>query len=142
MGTFQTPQGPPLLQAASLMLAVLRTTKAASFDDLAADPALLAGVTVDPDQLELITAHSGALRLLRAGGGAVTLAVCPTCGGFTLVGAQGSVPTTCLVKLGCPGKPARASAATKTKLPAKAATVPAPVVDELDDEPFGDAGEE
>lgn len=143
MGTFQTPEGPPLQQAASLMLAVLKTTRATCFDDLAADPSLLAGVTIDLDQLELINTHSGALRLLKTdGAAAVTMAVCSACGGFTLVAGQASVPTTCLVKLGCPGKPARASAATKTKPPAKASTAPAPVLDEPDDEMPGDAGEE
>lgn len=122
MGTYTTPEGPPLVQAASLALALLRAAKTPTWVQLCANPERLSKVDVDPDQLELMNAHAGPLGLLRATSPALTLAVCPACGLYTAVNS--SAPSSCPLTLGCPGKPVRVTAAAKPKPPAKKSDAP------------------
>lgn len=140
MTTFDTPDGPPLVRAASLALAFMRATKAPNWEAFVAsvneDPAAVLGqLRVTPEQLELMNEHRDAIAMMKVDSPALTLAVCPVCSRFSIVAAQ--PPATCNLKLGCTGKPIRVSAAVKTK-PAGKATTAAP---ELEDEPFGDSDE-
>ena len=115
--TFQTPDGPELVQAASLALGLMRATKTSSWGELVTDAARWGDCRVTPAQAQLLDAHQGPLTLLKSGSPALTLAVCPVCNRFTVV--AGAAGASCPLTLGCPGKPVRASAATRTKPAAK-----------------------
>ena len=129
MDTFTTdPDAPELAQAASLGLAMLRAAKTATWAELVADPSRLAGLTFSPAQLALVNAHGGELTFVRVGPPLVTLAVCPVCGSFTVV--AGAPATTCPLTLGCPGTPARAPIATRTKPPTRPGTPTEPTLAE------------
>lgn len=143
MSTFDTPDGPPLVQAASVALAFMRATQAPNWEAFVAaverDPAALGALRVTPEQLELMNAHRDAIAIMKVDSPALTLAVCPVCGRYSVVAAQPSA--TCNLKLGCTGKPIRVSAATKTKPAGKtAAAAPEPSEEPVDDvdEPASD----
>ena len=124
------PDAPPLAQAASLALALLRAAKIPTWTELVDDPAPLAAVSVSPEQLVLLNTHAGSLTSLRVGPPMVTLAVCPVCSRFTIVSGQAA--TTCPLTLGCNGRPQRASTAARLKAPPTAKNAPV--------EPAEDAG--
>jgi hypothetical protein len=107
----------PLMQAASLALALLRAAKVAAWCELVAEPDRLAGVHVSSEQLDLLNTHREALGWLQVGPPLVTVAVCPDCSRITIV--TGTPATTCPMTLGCNGKPVRAAAAVRWKPPAQ-----------------------
>ena len=139
------PPVPPLIQAASITLTLLRHMKANSLDELqdqlfgishSADADYdhtfflkAADLYLTEEQDHLLGTFQPILRLLRITPG-ISVAVCPECmsspvapssdptsfHGWQLVGS-GQPPTTCKVTLGCPGKPVKASAAKKHSIP-------------------------
>lgn len=115
------PALPPLTQAASLALALMKATKSTSWAELVADPARLDGFAVDGEQLAMLNEHRSAFGNLRVGPPLVSVAACPVCGRFTVV--SGTASTTCPMTLGCKGNPVRASVAAKAKPPARAVAV-------------------
>ncbi|HEY8717245.1 hypothetical protein [Pengzhenrongella sp.] len=121
------PDAPPLTQAASLALALLRAAKIRTWAELVVDPAPLAAVSVTPEQMALLNTHAGALTTLRVGPPMVTLAVCPECSRFTIVSGQAA--TSCPLTLGCTGKPQRASTAARLKAAPTAKDAPVETVD-------------
>ena len=135
MVMFQTPEGPPLVKAAGVALALLRATKTNTWAELVADPDRAANYAVTPEQLELLNEHRGALTMLRTSPPALTLAVCPVCERYAVVTAQ--APATCTLTLGCVGKPIRVPAAAQLKPAGQKAEVaedpdPDPEVDPQD----------
>lgn len=138
------PPVPPLVQAASITLTLLRHMKANSLDELqdqlygishSADPDYdhqfwmkAADLHITEEQDHLLRAFQPILRLLRVSPG-ISVAVCPVCmtspvspesdatsfHGWQLISS--TPPTTCKVTLGCPGKPVKASAAKKHSIP-------------------------
>jgi len=115
---------PRLVQAASVALAVLTHVKLRSIGDLktALDGAddrvrqLLAEVRLSDEARQLLTDSDIApvLGLLRARTNKadgrqhmLTVAVCPVCGEWSLVGGAGG-PARCLLRGGCSGRPVKA----------------------------------
>lgn len=113
MGNFVTPPGPPLVQAASLALALMRATGAARWAELVSNPGRLDGIAINEDQLALLNEHRWELQWLKNDTPRLTLAVCPACARFSVV--TGAAPASCLLTMGCPGKPIRVTAAAKWK---------------------------
>lgn len=114
MRTFEIdPDTPALAQAASLALALLRTSNADTWASLVADPAPLSAVLINPGQVELLDRFAGELTALRVGPPLITLAVCPECQRYTVV--SGGPATSCPMTLGCAGKPVKATFATRTE---------------------------
>ena len=129
---------PDPVLAVSLGLALLRTARVQSWDDLIAAlrgddravTARLAAVDLTGDDLALLDAHLGLLSLIRVvpgprgrGGRTVTVAVCDTCGRWLL--STGAVPRRCRLTTGCPGVTVKAVPAKPPK-PAAPEADPSP----------------
>jgi len=126
--TFRTsPDAPGLVEAASVVLGVLGLVKHRSLASLAEAVAaedratcdLLAGVVL-PERIEQMLADPDVvsiMQMLRAKvhrdrrEKALTLAQCPQCSGWVLCGS--GTPGRCPLTRDCPGKPVRASAASR-----------------------------
>lgn len=149
MGTFVTdPSHPRAAQAAGLALALMRAAKASSWQELTGDPGRWTGLELDAEQVDLLNENGGLLTVLRLGDATVTVAVCPTCGRFSLV--ADTPPSTCSMTVGCAGKPVKATFARRPAKKAGGRTAtsdPAPAAEqaqatlELDVEPGDTYGE-
>ncbi len=134
-----TDQGlPPLAEAASLLLAILRAARVDSLADLTVHdegaPAIVVpwDIALTDHQRDLLREHQQVLALMRRsvpqtkdpatkqvtapGIKPVTLAVCDECDGWLLISTP-SAPASCTMTFGCAGKPVKASAAAKTAAP-------------------------
>lgn len=119
---FNTQEGPKVVQAASLALAVMKVTKktwSESRDDL--DPSII----LSPEQIGLLDEFTDVLELVapvQADGvdATVTLYACEECGRYGYI-SGGTTPKTCNLKLWCTGNTVKASAATKVKTEAEIA---------------------
>lgn len=102
----------PIIQAASLLLGVLRAARATCWDDLGG--VLPATITLTDEQIDLLNEHREAIALLRYGvGTTVTIAGCCQCLRWALVGPNS--PEKCWLTHGCTGSVKRACAAARTK---------------------------
>lgn len=109
---------PPLAQAASLALGLMRAAKVTRWADIG--NVMPAMVELSDDEYGLILEHFEILSFLRlpsrlddgTSTRTVTVAVCPTCGEWVLV-STGPVPGRCEITRGCTGRPVKASVATK-----------------------------
>jgi hypothetical protein len=108
---------PPLAQAASIALAVLRAAGAKSWGELG--DRIPATIELAAWEHELLVEHADVLGFLRltqktedGRSPTVTVAVCPACGEWVLA-SQGPAPTRCEITRGCTGKPVKAAVATK-----------------------------
>lgn len=123
------PDLPPLAQAASLALAIMRKAKVACWNDL--DQLVPWEVDLLDGQLELLRDHLteiGYLSMSRtlADGtkvDGVTMCLCPSCLVWQLL-AGSPAPKRCQMTSGCTGAPIRVSAAPRCEKPA--APEPAP----------------
>ena len=112
---------PPMVQACSLALQVLKTSGVATWTDLAlAIRADNIDVLIKLDQLEvsetqqkMLDHYSRLLTTLRLKP-ARTVAVCPECYGWFYT--DGRLPTRCPVGWQCSGKPVKASAAKRVPI--------------------------
>lgn len=110
---------PELAQAAGLLLALLKASKASSLAELAVryrDGTL--PVQLDAEQMHLLNTHRGPLRDVRIealDGVTVTttLAACDTCGEHFYIAGTGGIPRNCTIRLGCTGTPVKARIARK-----------------------------
>ncbi|MHB1599710.1 MAG: hypothetical protein ACYCXY_12680 [Acidimicrobiales bacterium] len=108
---------PPLAQAVSIALAVLRAAGARRWDELG--ESLPAAIELSADQHQLLVDHADVLGFLRltqkteeGRSPTVTVAVCPACDEWVLA-SKGPAPTRCEITRGCTGKPVKAAVATK-----------------------------
>lgn len=138
--SFETPEGPPLAQAVSLALSVIKAAKATTWEEVPAIDTASTPVIVSPAglhinlslaQADLIAEHAAHFVLISTAAPIMTLAVCPDCDGWTVVAGAG--PTKCKTKLGCEGKPVKASAAKKA-VPVPVETPDDPILEDADDE--------
>jgi len=123
------------VRAVSIGLALLKTARAACWDDLVdtlrtdeqSAAWRLDGIDLTRDDLELLDQHLGLLGLIRVVRGArgtghtVTVAVCDRCGQWML--STAAVPRRCRLTMGCPGAMVKAAPARHPKA-AAASTVP------------------
>lgn len=112
---------PRLVQAVSLALAILRTTKKTRWEQL--QGVIPWEVALLPGQLELLSEHAAELLFIRSTGtepdgtkvATVSVAVCPDCGLWQLL--DKTPPRRCQLTIGCTGAPVKASAAVKASVP-------------------------
>lgn len=113
---------PPLAQAVSLALSIMRTAKVTRWEQL--NYAVPYEVALYPGQLQLLRDHAYELQYIRIGGEdqetktrvpTVSLAVCPACGLWLLLDKQ--PPKRCQLTIGCTGEPVKASPAPKASIP-------------------------
>ena len=125
---------PDPVRAVSLGLALLKSARVETWDDLVActgcrrpGSARLDGIDLTRADLELLDAHLGLLGLIRVvpgtrgSGYTVTVAVCDRCGRWML--STGAVPRRCRLTIGCAGAMVKAVPAKHPK-PAGSAAVP------------------
>ncbi len=108
--SFETPSTPPLAQAASLALGIVRSAKVANWVQVRDR---LDEFDLNDHQRSLLALHDAVLHVVDPSPPVLTLAVCPECSGWTAT--SGQAPTRCKTTLGCAGKPVKAAAATKSK---------------------------
>ena len=113
-GMYQTPEGPEVVQAVSLALAVMRRTKKTwgkSRDDLPPDLGL------SPEQVELLDKFSTTLEhvhpaVVEDADTTVTVFGCTECGCWGYIGSA-AAPRRCGLTLRCAGEIVKAKAAAK-----------------------------
>lgn len=144
---------PPVAQAASLALVLLRKVGAANMGEfgrrvLASDKrtiTALGRIVLTGPQQGLLAQHSQACALVSPGPPRRTIAVCSACGQYLV--AAGSAPSRCALTLGCAGtytkvQPAKAEQVDADKLTASGQVRSDPSLeepagdDEEDEEPF------
>lgn len=111
---------PDAVQAASLALALCRTAKVDTWDELEHAVTngdgtvldLLAAVRLDEHQVGLIAANASAVRAVGAATPLRTVTVCDTCGKLMVVSGSSS-PRKCGLTLGCDGVMVRATMAVR-----------------------------
>ncbi|MGL5825512.1 MAG: hypothetical protein ACRCYU_11970 [Nocardioides sp.] len=119
---FRPTEGPGVSRAASLALGVLGVAKVKTWAGLTdlinrRDPQTLrhlAGLELTGKDYKLLAKHHAALLPLALTP-LTTLAVCPECKAWTLIGT-GVAPASCKVTFRCPGKPAKASRAVRADI--------------------------
>ena len=125
---------PDSVRAVSLGLALLKSARVETWDDLVASlgaddqaAARLDGIDLTRADLELLDAHLGLLGMIRVvpgtrgSGYTVTVAICDRCGRWML--STGAVPHRCRLTIGCAGSMVKAIPAKHPK-PAASAAVP------------------
>lgn len=110
---FVTPDGPRIVQAASLALAIMKTTKA---DWATSRQSMPASIVLSSEQADLLEEFSEQLLMVAPAAvegvdRMVTIYACPECGRYGY--AEGAAPKNCNLKLWCTGQMVKASAATK-----------------------------
>ena len=127
-------EAPDPVRAVSLGLALLKSARVETWDDLVASlgaddqaAARLDGIDLTHADLELLDAHLALLGMIRVvpgtrgSGYTVTVAICDRCGRWML--STGAVPHRCRLTIGCAGAMVKAVPAKHPK-PAGAATAP------------------
>lgn len=115
--TVEETWGGPL-EALGLAIAVLKKTKARSWEELCSTKLgtptakLLASIDLSPGQLSILEAHRDVVALLQLSPNAIP-AICNVCGLPTLVDT--TVPASCTMSLRCTGKPVKPVAAKKVE---------------------------
>lgn len=113
---------PPLGQAVSLALSIMRTAKVTRWDQLA--QVVPYEVALYPGQLELLRQFAAELLFIRSSGDdetvegkvlTVSMAICPDCGLWQLLDKQ--PPKRCQLTIGCTGAPVKVPAAPKASIP-------------------------
>ncbi len=106
--------GPPVAQAVSIALAVMRAARVRSWSDMDALPP---DIAISSDESTLLSQHAdvlACLRLTEKWASAASVAVCPDCGRWILAGRT-PIGQRCRMTAGCTGKPHKVAPARKAK---------------------------